>query len=52
MSGLYLSKLNGNYIISELQTPIAPILNAHQTADVSAITSGKQMNINLQFNRK
>ncbi|KGK87373.1 phage tail spike protein [Clostridium sp. HMP27] len=46
ISGLYLSKTNGNYISSELQNPSTSILSAHQTADISAITSGKQMSTN------
>jgi len=52
ISELYLSKTNGNYISSELQNPATSILSAHQTADISAITSGKQMSTNYAVSIK
>lgn len=52
ISGLYLNKVNGNYISSQLQNPATLILNTHQTADISAITSGKQMSTNYDVSIK
>lgn len=43
MSKLYLNKTHGNYISHELQNPMSSILNTYQTADIAAITDGKQM---------
>lgn len=52
ISGLYLSKTKDNYISSEIQNPATSILSAHQTADVAAITSGKQMSTNYEVSIK
>lgn len=52
ISGLYLSKVNGSYISSQLQNPLASILGAYQTADIASITSGKQMNTNYDVSIK
>ncbi|UZQ49939.1 phage tail spike protein [Clostridium kluyveri] len=52
MNGLYFSKIKDNYIETELQNPITSILSTHQTADIEAITSGKQMNTNYALSIK
>lgn len=52
VSGLYLSKVNGNYISSELQNPLSSILSAYKSADVLAISSGKQISTNYDVSIK
>lgn len=52
MNGLYLNKIRMIYIGSELQNPVASILSSYQTANISAITSGKQMNTNYAVSIK
>ncbi|WP_373845108.1 hypothetical protein [Clostridium sp.] len=52
MNGLYLSKVKSNYIETEIQNPITSILSVNQTADIAAISSGKQMSINYALSIK
>lgn len=52
MSKLYLDKVKGYYISHELQNPVSSILNTHQTADIAAITGGKQMSTNYAVSIK
>lgn len=52
INGLYLNKVSGNYISSQLQNPIPSILSAHQVANVSVITDGKQMSSNYAISIK
>lgn len=52
MSKLYLNKTHGNYTSHELQNPMSSILNTYQTADIAAITDGKQMNTNYEVSIK
>ncbi|MBE6068090.1 MAG: hypothetical protein E7211_10440 [Clostridium lundense] len=52
VNGLYLSKVNGNYISSELQNPLSSILSAYKSADVLAISSGKQISTNYDVSIK
>jgi phage minor structural protein, N-terminal region len=52
ISGLYLSKIKGNYIGTQLQNPVTSILSSHQSADTLAISSGKQINTNYAISIK
>ena len=46
MNGLYLNKVKSNYVKAEMQNPIISILSVNQTADIAAISGGKQMSTN------
>ena len=52
MNGLYLSKVKSNYVRTEMQTPTTSILSVHKTADIEAITGGKQISTNHEISIK
>lgn len=49
---LYFDKIKCNYINTEFQTPVSQILNTYQTANIAAITGGKQMSTNYAVSIK
>ena len=52
MNKLYFDKIKCNYINTEFQTPVSQILNTYQTANIAAITGGKQMSTNYAVSIK
>ncbi|MBV4421025.1 phage tail spike protein [Clostridium tyrobutyricum] len=52
INSLYLSKVKSNYIETEFQNPLTQIIGIHETADISAIISGREMNTNYAVSIK
>ena len=52
INSLYLSKVKSNYIETEFQNPLTQTLGIHETADISAIISGREMNTNYAVSIK
>lgn len=52
INGLYLSKVKSNYVRTEMQNPLTSVLSVHKTADIAAISSGKQMSTNHEISIK
>lgn len=52
INNLYLSKVKSNYIETEFQNPLTQIIGIHETADISAIISGREMNTNYAVSIK
>ncbi|WP_338433279.1 phage tail spike protein [Clostridium tyrobutyricum] len=52
INSLYLSKVKSKCIKTEMQIPVISTLSVYKTADISAITSGKQMSTNHDISIK
>lgn len=52
INSLYLSKVKSNYIGTKFQNPLTQTLGIHETADISAIISGREMNTNYAVSIK
>ncbi|MHC6181066.1 phage tail spike protein [Clostridium sp. JNZ X4-2] len=52
INSLYLSKVKSNYMGTEFQNPLTQTVGIHETADISAIINGKNMNTNYAVSIK